>query len=231
MPARRVRIPMRSILAGKALKRMMRFRRRKMRAQIYNPQPTFTETFLSTRDNFTLQAGSGVGKCFKVSFNEIPQHPQYTALYKQYRINWVKVIMIPNFDTKSADINSAFGATGWAGLQRIVYAINDSPDMPVPASEQEVLTDNGAKIRSLGSKWTCSFKPVPDISVNTSTGVIPTKLRNKQWFNYDDTTLTNNPLHGSVSAYVTVPGTPGTSNVTVSYSVYYKVNFSLRDPQ
>lgn len=237
MPIRRrvVRVPaamLRAADAGYALRRKYKARRKQVRRSLYNPQPTFTETFALPRDNFTLQAGSGIGKVFKVSFNNIPQWPQYMNLYKQYKINWVKVMVIPSFDTTSADINSNFSAvTGFAGMARIVHSIQNSPDEPVPLSEAQVLSDNGAKIRKFGSKWSCSFKPVPDVSMATVSGVIPTRLRSRQWFNFDATTLTNNPEHGAVTAYVTLPGAPGSNDVTVSYTVYYKVNFSLRDPQ
>lgn len=202
-----------------------------VRRGIFNPQPTFTETFALAADNFNVTAGSGTGAVFKVAFNNIPQWPQYMNLYNQYKINWVKVIVLPSYDTKSSDINSSTTAVGQAGLARIVYSIQDSPNEVAPASEAEVLSDNGCKVRTFGSKWSCSFRPVPDIAVSTATGVIPTKIRKSQWFSFDDTTLTNNPKHGAVTAFVSVPGSAGTEHKTIQYTVYYKVNFSLRDPK
>lgn len=213
------------------MRRKKYVKRAYVRRGIYNPQPTFTETFALESDNFAIQAGSGHGSVFKVAFNNIPQWQQYMNLYTQYKINWVKVIVLPSYDSKSADLNSSTLAVGQAGMARIAYSIQDSPNEVAPASEDEVLTDNGCKIRSFGSKWSCSFRPVPDIAVSTSTGIIPTKIRKSQWFSFDDTTLANNPKHGAVTAYVTVPGTPGTEHKTYQYSVYYKVNFSLRDPK
>lgn len=225
-------------IGGRMRRRVLRGRRelrarRGIRARVYNPQPTFTETFALARDNLSVQAGSSIGKVFKVAFNNIPQWPQYMNLYNQYKINWVKVMLVPAFDTNSADVNSGSVALGQAGMARIVYAINDTPGETTPISEAEVLQDNGAKIRTMGTKWTCSFKPVADIGVQAlgGTSVIPTKIKKQQWFSFDSTTLSNNPTHGAVSAYLTLPGSAGTSELSVGYTCYYKVNFSLRDPK
>lgn len=204
-----------------------------IRRRVFNPMPTFTESFALPRDNLVIPAGTGLGKVFKVSFADIPQHPQYMNLYTQYKINWVKVMLIPSYNTQSADINGMATLAGTVGMARIVYSIQDSPNEVTPATEAEVLSDNGAKIRSIGTKWSCSFKPVPDVALTVlnSTGVIPVKVRKSQWFNYDDTTVANNPDHGAVTTYISVPGTPGTEQKSMSYTCYYKVNFSLRDPK
>lgn len=206
---------------------------RGVRSRMFNPQPTFTETFNLARDNLSIVAGTSLGKVFKVAFNNIPQWPQYMNLYNQYKINWVKVMLVPSFDTNGADINSAQATPlGQTGMARIVYAINDTPGEETPLSEAEVLSDNGAKIRSIGTKWSCSFKPVADIGVQAlaGTSVIPTKIKKQQWFSFDATTLSNNPAHGAVSAYITLPGSVG-ATMSVGYTCYYKVNFSLRDPK
>lgn len=213
----------------KKYKSLGKLRRRGLMAT----NPSFTETFALPRDNFTIPAGSGQGKVFKIAMSDIPQHPQYMNLYTQYKINWVKVTLVPNFNTQVAEPNTGFLVSGIVGQARIAYSIQDSPNEPQPASEAEVLADNGAKIKAFGTKWSCSFRPVPDVAITTigGTGVIPLKMRKSQWFNYDDTTVANNPDHGAVTAYVTLPGIPGTEGRSVSYTCYYKVNFSLRDPK
>lgn len=218
-------------------RRLPKMKRRKLRLGIrravYHPKPTFTETFALPRDNFNVVAGSsGTGQVFKVAFNDIPQWPQYMNLYTQYKINWVKVMVLPSFNTQSADINASTTTVGQAGMARIAYSVQDSPNEVVPTSEAEVLSDNGARVKSFSTKWSCSFRPVPDVALSTiGAGVIPTKIRKSQWFNFDDTTLSNNPNHGAVTAFVTLPGSAGTEHKTVQYVVYYKVNFSLRDPK
>lgn len=203
-----------------------------------NPTPTFTETFALPRDNLVLFPGTvGVGKAFKISFHDIPQVSQYMTLYTQYRINWVKVMLLPNYNTQSSDFNAGTynyaQSIASAGQARIAYSIQDSPGEQDPVGEAEVLSDNGCKIKSIGSKWSCSFKPVPDVAQVSPAGNILTRQKFKQWFNYDETTVANNPKHGAVTAWITLPGSPSATGPqpAVSYICYYKVNFTLRDPK
>lgn len=205
-----------------------------------NPSPTFTETFKSQELLQVIAGGPGAGKTFKVRISDIPQTVQYFNLYKQYRINWVKVMLLPKLNTEGADPNiyTTLGAGAAPlpamGMARIVYSIQDSPGVNDPVNEAEVLQENGCKIKAFKSKWSCSFKPVPDVAstVVAGAGVVPVYARQKfrQWFNWQDL-AGNNPLHGGVSAWITLPGTqPGGVQVPNDYYIYYKVNFSLRDP-
>lgn len=202
-----------------------------------NPSPTFVETFLRVDDAGApapVNVGNaGVGQVFGGRISDIPQYQQYSNLYKQYRINWMKVILVPEYNTLSSDVNaSAYNQTvagvSSGGMGRIVYAIQDSPNVAVPLSETVVLQDNGAKIKPLGAKWSCSFKPVPDVQQTTAVGSIYTRQKFKQWFNFDTSTTGNNPFHGAIQAYLTLPANAG---LIVSFRVYYKVSFTLRDPQ
>lgn len=206
-----------------------------------NPSPTFVETYKS-KDLFQVIAGSpGAGRTFKVRISDIPQSLQYFNLYKQYRINWVKVMMLPKLNTEGTDPNiyTQMGALGGGplpsmGMARIVYSIQDSPNTGDPANEAEVLAENGCKIKPFRSKWSCSFKPVPDVAQTTPVGTIWTRQKYRQWFNFDNVLPGNNPEHGGVSVWVTLPGTQiaGDPPVVVpnDYYVYYKVSFTLRDP-
>lgn len=202
-------------------------RRRGMRGNM----PTFVETF--TKSAVVVPGGAGgVGGVFASRITDIPQIAQYANLYKQYRINWIKVMIIPDYNYNAVDRNAAqYNATiptGYVGMSRIAWAINDSPALVAPANEAQLLEDNGCKVRSVGTKWQQSFKPVPDVSVFSNTGGnIATRQRFKQWFNFDTVTTGNNPLHYGVSYWLTHLN-PG---LDVSYNVYYKVSFSLRDPQ
>lgn len=203
-----------------------------------NPTPTFVETY-KDRDVVTVPAGGGVGKVFKVRISDLPQVAQYFNLYKQYRINWVKVMMLPKINTENADPNTAQlsynSHGGWMGMARIVYAIQDSPDVQTPANEVEVLQDNGCKIKAFKSKWSCSFKPVPDVAqLNQAGSPIWARQKYRQFFNFDQVTSGNNPEHGAVAAYISLPGlSAGATGPTESqtYYVYYKISFTLRDPQ
>lgn len=203
----------------------------------FNPMPSFVETYKSD-GVITLSPGGSVGVAFKVRITDIPQVNQYAALYKQYRINWAKVMLIPKIDTAGVDPNAAnynvSAALPWWGTARIVHAINDSPNIAAPASEQEVLECNGAKIKAFRSKWSCSFRPVPDLAMtNTATGgQVATRQKMRSWLNFDTTSTVNNPEHGAVSAYITIPGNAGVGDPFQQvYYIYYKLGFSLRDPK
>lgn len=210
---------------------------RRLRRALLSNQPTFVETFALPRDNMAvpLGDGSGMGKYFKVRIQDVPQVAQYANLYTQYRINWVKVMLLPQYNTMASDADAAqynlANTINSIGMARIVYSIQDSPNQGAPASENEVLEDNGCKIKPLGAKWSCSFKPVPDISISDNTGVIPIRLKSKSWFNFDTATPANNPFHGGVKAWITLPGFSPTHDQSVTWYAYYKVSFSLRDPQ
>lgn len=233
MPPRRAKKVMKISLAVPA-QRVNYRKRGQIARSIISANPTFTETFHSrdaTFGDFTVTSGSGVGRVFKVRISDIPQISQYATLYRQYKINSVKVMVIPDFNTESSDVNQALAnatvPTGFSGMARVVYATNTTPGVVAPATEDELLEDNGCKIHAVKSKWSVKMTPTPDIALTTSTGVIPIKATSKQWFNFDTTTTTNNPLHGAVSSYWSLPG----STNPIEYNVYYKVNFSLRDPQ
>lgn len=211
---------------------------RRIRRGVMNNQPTFVETFKVARDNMAVPIGdgSGLGKYFKVRIQDVPQVAQYSNLYAQYRINWVKVMLIPQFNTQSSDPNAqqfnVSSSLNAYGMARIVYSIQDSPNQATPASENEVLEDNGCKIKPLGAKWSCSFKPVPDVVLtNGAAGVIPVRMKNKSWFNFDTATPDNNPFHGGVKAWITLPGLGATEAQPITWYCYYKVSFTLRDPQ
>lgn len=207
------------------------FRKRRALARIMTKpgEPSFVETFRDTQGSAAVNAG-GV---FSVRITDIPQIAQYANLYKQYRINWVKVMLVPVYNSMVADINSAAYnnsvGVGNGGLGRIAYAINDSPQLQAPATEDVVLEDNGCKIKPLGAKWSASFKPVPDVAVTggTTGNPIYTRQKYRQWFNFDLALVGNNPLHYGISYFIT----QASNNVISYYNVFYKVNFSLRDPQ
>lgn len=197
----------------------------------FNPTPTFVETF--SKSAIVIPGGAGgIGGVFAARITDIPQIAQYANLYKQYRINWIKVMIIPDYNYNASDRNAAqYNATiptGYVGMSRIAWAVNDSPALVAPANEAQLLEDNGCKVRSVGTKWAQSFKPVPDVSTVSNTGGnIAVRQKYKQFFNFDTVTTGNNPLHYGVSYWLTHLN-PG---LDVGYNVYYKVSFSLRDPQ
>lgn len=202
-----------------------------------NPTPTFVETYAA--GTITVPTGgAGLGQVFGARISDIPQLAQYSALYKQYRINWIKVMIVPDYSSSALDHNSAAynGSVGVPtfGQIRVVHSIQNSPNVIAPATEAIVLQDNGAKIRSLGSMWSVSFRPVPQVAMITDVvagSTQYTKGKFKQWFNFEtNQALTgNNPFHGAVAAFFSQPASIAAS--ATALNVYYKVSFTLRDPQ
>lgn len=222
--------------AGRLIKRFVRRRAGGLRRAGYkrraiyrsiatiNPTPTFTETY------FVPQAPTILGNAggnFSVSISQVPQIAQYSNLYRQYRINWVKVMLFPELSGDSVDVNSIYmqNAVGGnaAGKPRIAYAINDTPNLPVPLAESDVLTDNGCKVKTLGSKWSVSFKPCVDATV--SAAGVGVRQRLQPWLSFAAAGQVD-PQHYGVSYWITHYQAAG---AVQTFRVYYKVNFSLRD--
>lgn len=213
-----------------AKKRVALYRRprRMLRAPMANPQPTFVETFRLADIN--VNAAGPYLDAWKINIGQLPQLADYQALYNQYRINWIQHILVTNYnvsDANQAGANQASGV-GYVGQPRIVYAIQDSPNVQVPLTEQQVLEDNGCKIKMLKGVFKVSHKPVPDVAEFSNAGgaTVYTKQKYKQWFNFTAQPA-NNPLHGAIQVALTLPGNNAQQNI----NHYVKVSFSLRDAQ
>lgn len=191
--------------------------------------PTFVETFrlldiISTTAAPYLDA-------WKVRISDIPQIADYQALYNQYRINWVQHIVIPNYQTQEANqalSNQAGAVAGYIGQPRIAYAIQDTPNVQAPATEQDVLEDNGCKLKTLHNVFKVAHKPVPDVASfsNAAGATVYTKEKYKQFFNFNAVPA-NNPMYGAIQVAITSPG----FNASQAMAHYVKVSFTLRDPK
>lgn len=178
----------------------------------YNKVPSFVETYAQVA-NINSQAG-GV---FGTAFNLIPQAAQYGNLYNQYRINWVQYTIVPewtSYDPNNAAVVSA---------PRIAYSIQDtaSDALVLPASEQDVLLDNGVKIRMLDKVVKIKHRPVPQVGVSLAAGGFASISRKGSWIDMSS----QNVPHGWVNYWITNGGP------AVAFRVYVKVSFSLRDPK
>lgn len=180
--------------------------------------PTFTETMALASVN------GNSGGVFKASMDYIPQLAQYSNLYRQYRINWAKVLIIPQ-----QNVYDGSHTLTAQGMPRITWAINDTPGVANPASENDLLEDNGAKTRALVSKWSASFRPMPDLQVTevATGGLVPINFR-RRFLNFKAGN-TGNPLHYGISYWISQSLAGGVQ--PGSFNVYLKINFSLRDPQ
>lgn len=194
-------------------------RRKNLRPRTAARLPTFTETLVRP-----VKISGNAGNVFTVSMDEIPQLSQYSNLYRQYKINWAKISILP-------DHNSYDGTQPitLAGMPRIAWAINDTPFIAAPTNESDLLQDNGAKVRPLVNSWAGSFKPVPNIAVTDAASgtLVPQRGPRSMFLNF--ATGHPNPEHYGISYWISQA--LGGGAVSPSYTVVVKINFSLRDPQ
>lgn len=196
---------------------------------MYNPVPTFTETIDLQPIVMTYQpGGQGFAKgIFQVQPSQIPQMPNYQALYNQIKIRKVRLIIVPNYNFES--LNGVAGASIVPAVTtiRMAYSVNNTSGAVPPTTELDVLNDNGCKIVTINRPKTITFRPVPDLGLtNASSAAVAVSNRN--------TWLTTSPLgvatvYGGVSYFFTQDYAP--NNPPISFNVYAKVTFSLRDPK
>ena len=202
----------------RALRRRARPRRRAVaryavsRRITGNAQPVFTETY--KYDTIT----AGTGGVFQTAFNQIPEYASYGALYRAYRILKFEVIILPNHNT------SQLGLGASVGLGHLVYKVNDMPSVAVPASENDLLTDNGCKIKNLTVKTVLkSNNPMPNLSVNSSTTGTYVTTSKSMFLE----TSAYSIIHNGISWWYSNNG----SGANQTAEVYIKVTFKLRDPK
>ena len=202
--------------------------RRPMRTA-YNPRPVFTETCRLTLPggtDYTLIPNQG-GR-LAVRMDQLPQLAQYTSLYQKYRILKVLFICLSPVNSLSNDINAEFYNLSQGvvktGMSRLVFAVNDSPDIPAPVNEDSVLTDNGCKIVVGKPKIVIPCKPAPDTL--DANGV-----RLTQRGKFINFVGGGNPeiTHYGVTWWHSQP-TNATSPLE-GYFVYAKITFQLADPR
>lgn len=187
-----------------------------MKKRLLRKFPTFTETY-----KLSNALAPNVGGIFSSAISDLNavQYNSYQALYRQYRINWVKFTVIPTFNSYDPNAATVVPAQ-FQAMPRMAWVVNDTPGLAPPATEAELLEDNGAKIKALVTKWSQSCKPVPD----QTTGAVQMRRAYAPWLNF---TNAAEPRHYGVSYYLTQNLAPG---VHITYDVFVKINFSLRDP-
>jgi len=183
----------------------------------FNPSPTFIETFPA--GSISINAGN----VFRVNIGQLPQLAQYQALYNQYKINSLKVMLLPQYN--SYDGIQGPGATGTT-MPRIAYAINNTPDVPVPVSEADLLSDNGARIRTFKDKLVMRCNPKPQ-RPNAALGVEVVDVKSP-FFTFAGAGQTN-PVYSGISYWISADTLLGFTPPV--FDVFYKVSFTLRDPK
>lgn len=186
--------------------------------------PTFTETYRLGTVVSNPATGNTVG-VWKASLLGVPQVADYTALYNQYCIKRVTLHIIPAYNQYDSE-NVATTIAPIITAPRLVYAIQDSAQVPTPTSENDVLTDNGCKIRMLTRPVKISFRPVAEMGGSASTGGFVSESKRMRWLS------TANPEvpHTGVSFSIT-QAIQNTAQSDPLATVYVKVTFSLRDPK
>lgn len=184
--------------------------------------PTFTETFVGPS---IIYGGAGVNaqvQLIQNNLGQIPQVADYTALYNQYQIRRVTAIFVPAYDT--FQIGTPTGATQTA-CPRMVYAIQDSAQQLNPATEADVLQDNGAKIRMFDKPVKISWRPVAAAADALVQGGFASVNRKYQWYGTTSTAVQHNGLALAFTTALAPAGNPTLANV------YYKITFALKDPK
>lgn len=186
-------------------------------------------TFTETLDGGTLLGNTG--GIFSAQMNSIGQVSQYSALYQEFTIKKLEVLLLPQWngeDENSQLYNAAVGVN-WVGAPRIAFAVQESANNVAPASEIDVLACNGAQVRMLTKPTKLySRKPVP-ILAQTSIGGLPVfgHTSATQWLSFDGIQNLQTQFVG-IKYWITQPTIGG---VTVPCNAYYKITFAVRDPR
>lgn len=196
----------------------------------YNPRPVFTETcrlsVVDTSPPVNYQMNSNSTGQLRVQMDMLPQLAQYSALYQKYRILKVTYLCLGTFNTQASDVNVAQSNISTAvsyGMGRIAHVIQSSPSVPLPTSEQSVLTCNGVKVISARPKFTITHRPVPNI-LDANGNEISMKSPYLQFVSAGF-----NIPHGAVNwSYILPSSNPAFDPL---YAVYAKITFQLSDPR
>jgi len=233
-----------------AKKRRVVRRRRAPRSQL---TATYTEM---------LQGGAistNTGAIASVSFDSIPQHESYAALWRQFCIRKFQMIIIPewnSFEGNQASYNASptpvldehgdpvldlsgnplTGAIAPSyGQPRLAYAPVFTANAGTPSSELTVLTNNKAKLFTLGLSKIVKINTYPVANLgqtNLNSALLESEAVSKrnQWLSTD---TGQNVLHRGIQLYCSQynSGSISPTDNRVIARVYYKVTFSLRDPK
>jgi hypothetical protein len=106
----------------------------------------------------------------------------------------------------------------------MVSVIDSSPNQTVPVSEASVLQENGCRVRFIDKMVKLSCGPVPDLKdANNNQLTIRGKFQNF---------TSPNVAHYGIRGWITQPQSVGaTGSTAITYAVYAKLSFQLREPR
>ena len=229
MPPRR-QAPARRGRPSKPRHALMSHPRRRM---LYNPQPVFTETYK------LVDLLPNAGFLLSTNIGQLPQLAQYNGLYQKYRILKAVFQLFPTWTGGEAQNQAIYnqvsgpgfagGGVSSAGTSRMVSVIDDSPDQSAPASEAEVLQENGCKIRFLDKMAKLVCRPAPDLK--DSNGAQLTIKKRFINFSPSNPNVNHYGIRGWITHPFNIGGTAFNVPDTIRYTVYCKLTFQLADPR
>lgn len=218
-------MPPKTSKSTKKTAKKAQWKRRRVPRALASTERVFSEVY----DGGQLLTNQG--GIFTTSFNSIPQAASYAALFRQFQIRKLEVMLLPLYT--DAEINTGLGTLDYQAT-RIAYSVSDTPMGTAPTSELDVLTDNGAKVVLGHKKITMKCWPKPYLT-EVSPGVITNDYvavrdAKKKWLNttaFGNTNDGQGITHGGIPFYVS----NNSANASVRcFQIYYKVQFAMRDP-
>lgn len=185
----------------------------------------YSQTYTEVLSAGDVQTNSG--GVFVCRFMDLPQAASYRALYKQFCIKKLQVMILPKF----TEFQAGSPPVNFLQVPRLAYSIDDTPALSTPATELQVLTDNGARVLSMKNKITLTCYPKPSVaSIDiAAAAAVATRQRKAVWLNTDNADVTNggeSVKHGGIRYYIS--GNPLYNEY--QYDVYFKITFQMRDP-
>lgn len=228
-------------------KRALRPRRKMRKSRVPRSVNPGTATRLITSEIFQpadqptvilspSTVGTFVGGQFTVAASEVPQIGSYAALYRQFCIKHLQVILVPWWNSQDPSPTMYQQSANLPNVQgpQFAYAINHTPGTTVPGSMVQLLTDNGAKITGCMKRIVINVRyPKPELQTNYGL------LSNPTVMNFDKPIWLNTSANGNTGAGTNLPhhgvhwGIQGFVNGNVgftAFSVFYKVTLAFRDP-
>lgn len=183
---------------------------------------SLTRRFFYASQNWNTTTVNGFWNVLQPRFNEMPNLAEYQALFREYKLNRIKVTFVPRYDSTDQT-----GAGTGAAMPLISYRVVN-PEFLTPSgvynnSTLNAYLETGAKTRAFRRPISVFFRPT--IATDIADQVVAS--RGPMWTR--NTTAGAAVLHNGVSYFVHFNGfvTP-TANFTTD--VYYTYYFQLRNP-
>lgn len=165
---------------------------------------------------------TGFWNVLQMSYNQIPSSSDYTNLFREYKINRIKVTFVPRYDN-----NDQTGAAAGSAMPMIHHKVETpyfvSPSGVYNASTLNTYLDTGAVSQPFNKPISVYFKPTLAADINNAT----VETTGPQWLTTGSPG--NTQLHNGVSFFITFNGFTSPT-ATFTTDVYYEFFFSLRNP-